>query len=447
MFIKTSLRDSIHCSIFILLILAFQLFAEGTTGLTLLKINPGSKARGMGGAYTALSSDLNGIFYNPAGPGLSTRAALQLYHANWIEDISIDNIAISLPMNRLTFTSAISYLHLPEIAEYDISPGGVPVEMGTFTVSNFVTQFGLAYRLSWNLSIGFQAKYVQDKLAEVVAKGFAYDFGILLKLPIDYLRFGFAVQNLGSPIAYEQHKEKLPRTYRAGIAYQFPYQAITFSLDGVKRPDEKILFYPGMEVEFFNNIALRGGVTVEHSGKTNYNFGVGFKFMERYQFNYVYSPVGIFGETHHAEFTFNFGGIDRFLHAEGSSEKRIPDAQNILSQRSNDEIKKDMPSPTGLESMQIGNTIVLSWNPAKIKKARYNLYIQLPGKKKIVKINDRPIEKTYFKFSPKVKNLEILIYLKSVYQNNESDFSKPLRLHLKDDSGKSGEVLSSISTD
>ena len=68
------------CLVSFTLVLLFTAFeycdASGTNSFNFLKMNIGSRSQGMGNAFTAVSSDLNSVYYNPAGIGFSSNSRL-----------------------------------------------------------------------------------------------------------------------------------------------------------------------------------------------------------------------------------------------------------------------------------------------------------------------------------------------------------------------------------
>ncbi|MEJ2635989.1 MAG: PorV/PorQ family protein [Calditrichia bacterium] len=408
-------------------------FAAGTTSLDFLKMNMGSRAQGMGAAYTALSADINGIFYNPAGLAFSMQPALMFYHAQWIEDISVENLSILQPVSRrYTLSGAISFLHLPDLEGYDIDPvTQAPLKTGSFPVYDFVAQTGLSYRVSWNFSVGLQLKYLQERLDDVTASGMAFDLGILYKIPIDYLTVGAAIQNLGPNIKYENYREKLPLTYRIGAAYQFPYNAVTLSLDWVKSINDQWTLNPGAEIILFNSLFLRGGYSVNHEAGPGYSAGVGFKFLERYMFNYVYSPMGIIGNTHKAEIIINIGNLFSGNKAPKNPQSQIPelsDKSSKILKPEEGEPAKALPKPSSVSIEQKNGKVLLHWVKVELPKAKYNIYARVSGKEGVIKLNKRPLSADHFSLQPNARKISFSFYVTTVLGNRESDFTNPVKL-------------------
>lgn len=282
--------------------------------------------------------------------------------------------------------------------------------------------------------MGLSAKYLQEQIDDIRASGFALDVGFLYKAPIDFLNFGLAVQNLGPRIRYEDSRENLPLTYRAGLAYQLPYHAVTFTLDALKLRDEKMKINTGVEVKLFESIALRGGYQFQKDVGDGYNLGLGFEFLNDYNFNYVFSPYGILGNTHRVDFVFKFGDV---VKQKSSMRQTVNRQENRIRKTSylNDtrEIKdtENVPAPAGLRADKAGKKVILSWKTIPLKYATYNIYVQLHGKTGIVKVNKKPVSGNEFTFRPSVDNLDVTFYVTAVYNHKESVLSEPLKFEVQ----------------
>ncbi|MCK4892421.1 MAG: fibronectin type III domain-containing protein [Calditrichia bacterium] len=430
--LKNVLNNVIIKCVGFILIGSGILFANGTNSFSFLKMNIGSRAQGMGNAFTAMAADLNSIYYNPAGIGFSYRPSLMFFHGQLYEDLAVENFSSIYPFkNRITLSFGLSYLHLPALKKYDINPlTGEFIDMGAeFQVYDFVPQIGISYRFKNELAVGVQVKYLQERIDNVTASGFAFDVGILYKVPVDFLSVGASIQNLGPDLKYETVKESIPLTYRLGIAYQIPQYMITFSFDGVKTVKEDWNFHPGMEVEFLQSFALRAGYQFQQDVGGGYNVGAGFNFLNNYGINYVFSPYGILGSTHKAEISVHFGGHTQ-KGAQGGGEyySYSYDEPEIDANRN---ISYFLPVPAGLKADRAAKDLILSWDAVNIKGIQYNVYVQIKGKTGLVKINKKPVLQNSYTFSPTVSDLKLRFFVCTIKNEKESEFSKSLDITYK----------------
>jgi len=408
------------------------LCASGTNSFNFLQMSIGSRAQGMGSAFTAMTADLNSMYYNPAGIGFAYRPGLMFFHGQLYEDLAVENFSSLYPFpNRLTLSFGLSYLHLPAIKKYDINPttGGYIDTGSEFQVYDFVPQLGISYRFQNDLAVGLQIKYLQERIDNITASGFAFDLGVLYKVPVDYLSLGASVQNLGPDLKYDQTKEKLPLTYRLGLAYQIPQYMVTFSFDAVKTVNEEWDFHPGMEVEFLNSFAMRAGYQFQQDIGGGYNVGAGFKFLNNYSINYVFSPYGILGSTHKAEISISFGSASR--ESQIGRGEYYSYSYNEPEINLNRNISYFLPVPSGLRVEREGAHLILNWNAMDVKDLHYNIYVQIKGRTGLVKINKEPLMQNSFTFSPTERDLKLRFFVCTTKNEKESEFSKPLEMTFK----------------
>ena len=431
---KFNLFIVLFLSIFILPIMGH---AAGTHSFNFLKIQPGSRAQGMGGAFTALSSDISGIYYNPAGLAQVYLPAVMFHHTQWFQDISVEYLSGIVPMgDRLRLAGSFGFLHLPNMQRYDVDPAtGEALEMGSFGIYDMVAQLGMTTRLTHSLAVGFQAKFLQEKIDDVVTNGIGFDLGLLYQLPIPYLSIGASVQNLGPGVKYEQNLEKLPVTYRLGVAYQLPQTDFTIAFDAVQTEGESWGFYPGIETGLGNFLSLRTGYQFSENIENGYSFGVGINVVGRYQLNYSFMPFGELGNTHRAEFIIRFGKV--YSHGSSSRISKNPEVvkaelyalENHTNGSKQTGVESYLVPPKEVYAFQIGKQVLLSWRPIFMKGVGYNIYVRIPGKTGIVKINSTPINETTFNFTPAASDIKVEFYVTACKDGAESEFSEPFLLN------------------
>ena len=85
--------------LFFLITSVYAVDKTGTTAAKFLSIGEGSKASGMGGAFTSIANDATAMYWNPAGLSFNNTKEVYFNHANWIADISFDYFGFTIPMN------------------------------------------------------------------------------------------------------------------------------------------------------------------------------------------------------------------------------------------------------------------------------------------------------------------------------------------------------------
>lgn len=420
-------------SLVIQLILFSLLYSQGTNSFNFLQMSIGTRAQGMGNAFTAIPADINSIYFNPANIAQAIRPSVMFFHGQMYEQMAVENLTAIYPLfHDFTLSFALSYLHLPEIEKYDIDlASGEPVAAGKFQVYDFVPQIGIGYTVNPDFSVGMQVKYLQERIDDITASGFAFDFGALYQIPIDFLTIGASIQNLGPKISFEKAKEQLPLTYRLGMAYQLSAYMVTFAFDGVKTVGEEWRFYPGLEVELMNSLSLRAGYQFQNDIGPGYNVGLGFKFLDNYAINYVYSPYGILGSTHKAEISFSFKTetIKTESYRSTLKDNKYNPTEVVTAETRN--ISYFLPVPTGLKVSKTEDQLILAWDKIDVPDPQYYVYVELEGKSKVVRITKEPIVENKYIFNPTVDEIHLRFFVSFVKDNKESELSKPLGVKYK----------------
>ncbi|RMI03382.1 MAG: hypothetical protein D6681_10050 [Calditrichaeota bacterium] len=420
-----------------------------TTGAAFLRLPVGSRAEALGGAYTALSRDANGLYYNPAGLGFGQNRQLMLFHSRWFQDISIENLTFLFPFNgRWTIGSGVTYLHMPDLVRYEIDPTtGGPLENGSFSVYNLVITTGVGFRLNDYLSIGTNIKFFQDHLESVTGQGIAVDVGLQTRLPGFGLSLGLAVQHLGPGVKYIEATEALPTTYRAGLAYRFPQLDGTVAVDVVKARGREMQFLPGVEFGLLNSFYLRGGYQFAEREGSGITAGFGLHLVNDHQVNYVYVPYGDLGDTHRAELIFHLGtaASERPAHrspatssvpdkkvrkalADKPSSQRQPSPKNRVTSPSR---PQRLVPPASLKVDRLeGNKIKLSWNPLPVPGVKYLIYARLEGRSEWIKVTPQPIATNYQIFNARKTGIRLFFVVTAVKNDQESDFSEPVIIQM-----------------
>lgn len=259
----------------------------GTTVAQFLKIGAGARPLAMGGAYTALANDINTIYWNPAGLALVGGSGEATFnHAEWLADTNYDFAAASL--NAGSFGSIgvqVVAFSTPEQAVRTVfAPDGTGQVWDYHGISMGLT---FSKRLTDRFSIGITGKFIQETLFNEVARGGAFDVGVLYRTPYDKLTLGAAVTNFGTkmrldgrdiffnedPLADEGSVDEVPAKFRLesfeiplnlrfGLAWEVTRTenlSIIAVADGSHPNDNTEFVNSGVEVGLKNVLFLRGG--------------------------------------------------------------------------------------------------------------------------------------------------------------------------------------------
>tara|TARA_B110000438_G_C15806524_1_gene647653 strand:- start:225 stop:1232 length:1008 start_codon:yes stop_codon:yes gene_type:complete len=320
-------------------ILCFHLFLGnilavdkiGTTAAKFLHMNVGSRAVGMGGAFTSIANDASAMYWNPAGLSFYRTKEVFFNHSNWIADISFDYFGFSLPlMNNHFFGLNITSVTMNdmEVTRYGNEDTGE-----TFVASNFAIGATYSLNLTDRFSIGFNGKYVQEIIANNNATGIALDIGTLFSTPYGF-KLGTSISNFGPkmnmtgddllvPVDIDETMEgnnesvtgylatddfDLPLILRVGISDDLNVGQIgtlTWSIDVNSPNDNSMYVNAGIECGLFNNLfVLRTGMNslFLHDREKELSMGLGFNMTnilkKNLYINYSVETLSHLGETH-----------------------------------------------------------------------------------------------------------------------------------------------------
>ncbi|MEW5765998.1 MAG: PorV/PorQ family protein [bacterium] len=257
-------------TIFVLMVCLWSGIALGQEdiGSGLLKIGIGARPAGLGGAFTALSDDINALHWNPAGLGKLREKELAFTHAVFYGDIREEFVGYAHPLGRLgAVGGGLTYLHLDEVRQRDESGD----EIASFTPYDLLGILAWAGKIGRNFEIGANFKYIYQKNreAEITKANYLDVGGIASFRP---LKFGLVLQNL----SYDRPKEDpLPRTVRSGLALNLFNETAIFVLDAVKEKDEDIQYGLGAEYRPGSPLALRLGAKFDEDEEAKVTAGLG----------------------------------------------------------------------------------------------------------------------------------------------------------------------------
>ena len=173
---------------------AYAVDKTGTTAAKFLHMNVGSRAVGMGGAFTSIANDATAMYWNPAGLGFHKVKEVFFNHSNWIADISFDYFGFSLPLlNNQFFGLNITSVTMDDM---EVTRYGNENTGETFSAANYAVGATYSMNLTDRFSIGFNGKYIQENIANNRAAGIALDIGTLFSTPYGFM-LGTSISNFG----------------------------------------------------------------------------------------------------------------------------------------------------------------------------------------------------------------------------------------------------------
>ncbi len=328
--------------------------AGGGSAVPFLLIAPNARYAGMGEAGTAISSDVNAIFFNIGGLGFQENTQVSINYSKWLPQFNADLhygfLSGSTFIEKLqgTMSAHITYLDLGEFQQtFDNGQQGQ-----RFRSQEYAIGVGYSTQISDDVGLGVQGRYIESNLSSIkiegvegsgVGRSFGLDFGTLWKpktdwgLPEDFLSLGLMLSNLGPKIHYIdiQQADPLPTSLRLGTAFHVvedEFNDLTFTVDVnkllINRTDSGTKVDPvpislvtawgngkgvelsmGAEYWYDKAIALRAGYFTEseESGNREFlTFGAGVRYQE---FGLDFSYINTIEEAHPLANTLRFSLI------------------------------------------------------------------------------------------------------------------------------------------
>jgi hypothetical protein len=220
---------------------------------------------------------------------------------NWIADISVDYLGLIVPLRRgkIGINATAITMDEMEVTRYGNEDTGETFKAGSYA-------FGITYALNLTdrFSIGFNGKFIQEKIANSSSRGFALDIGTLFDTPFGF-RLGTSISNFGPKIQItgedllvsvdiderisgnnesvtgilSTDKFDLPLLLRIGVsddAILGDLMKLTWAVDANYPNDNAPYVNIGTQLSFLNNLAvIRGGASALLLDQRDRDFSLG----------------------------------------------------------------------------------------------------------------------------------------------------------------------------
>ena len=271
-----------------LLMTAFVYAEEGKGGYAgaFLQIGVGTRALGMGGAFTAIADDGTAIYWNPAGLSqLDEKEVVGMYSF-----LSLDRhhnfVSFSYPAEDVG-TFSLSWLNFGVSKIDGRDQSGNPT--GDFSDNEMAFQLAYGRKFTSMISIGLGYKYLNHSLADYKAHGFGFDIGVMINAT-DMIAVGFAIQDIGSKLKWDtesDHEDEIPMTMRGGAAISPPTLPLKLAIDLEKNTEQDAEIHFGAEYQLMDIIGLRAGYHEEICAGVSFHLPIDFG---KLQVDYVLTP-------------------------------------------------------------------------------------------------------------------------------------------------------------
>jgi hypothetical protein len=300
----------------------------GTTAAVFLEIPVGGRAIAMGGSFVAVANDASALYWNPGGIARKGKIEAMFQYTNWLADTKFGFIGIVLPVASFgTLGASLTTLTIPDMPVTTVErPEGTGEY---FNANDFAISLTYARNLTDRFSIGFNAKYIQQRIWHMSAWAVAIDVGTLFKT--DFFKgmtIGATIYNFGTsmrmygrdarvfydpdpnkygnndriPAMLETDSWQLPLNFQFGIStyiFNTENNKLIISTDAVNPSDNYQYINAGAEYSFRDMFFIRGGYQMLFlkDGEGGLSLGAGVKMQVPFsnmkiQFDYAYNDYG-----------------------------------------------------------------------------------------------------------------------------------------------------------
>jgi hypothetical protein len=307
----------------------------GTSGALELRIPIGAQAVALGGSSVALGGGLSNLYYNPAALAATDKAEALAIHTTYLADSKVNYGAVSIGVGSSGMMAAsVKVLNFGDIT---VTTEDNPEGTGEILSPNFAV-VGLTYgrRMTDRVLLGVTGMFVNERVGDLSARGFAGDIGVQYDTGWHGARFGFAMKNIGPNMQFSggslEESIVLPGDDPSAQPHVVQLQSTTFELPAYLQfgatydltlGEEKTLTFLGAfqsnnyttdeyrlgaEFQMGKWLALRGGFVGQLAFKEedkmndylyNYSYGAGLTFKmgdTPFHFDYAGTAVGQFFE-------------------------------------------------------------------------------------------------------------------------------------------------------
>lgn len=272
----------------------------GTAGAQFLKIPVGARSVALGGAFTGLCDDAISVFWNPAGIVAVNSQAVHFSNMKWFEMFDVNAATYVFNNTRLgafALGAMVFSMDKMEITD-EFNPNGTG---RFFDAQDLSLSLTYARRLTDKFRAGITLKYINQRIWNETANGFAFDVGTQYQLDFYNLIIAMSMRNFGPdmkmagpdlnvkydasndypnrlvPTQLETEYYPLPLSFQFGLAmdfYRSEFAKLRAAVDAVHPNDNRERIQLGSEISFYDRLFLRGGYKF-NADDEQYNLGFG----------------------------------------------------------------------------------------------------------------------------------------------------------------------------
>ncbi len=255
----------------LLVALAFVLVAPGgvlaqekvgTTGVNFLKIGPSSRGVALADAFLPMANDASTLWYNPGGMVNVKSSELIFSHVSFPAQVNYEYIGYLHPLPSLGAAVGVQLFGLYTDDMIETTPE-YPYGTGrTFMASDFAAGLSYAQSLTDKFSVGSTIKFLQENLADKVARGWSVDVGTYYDTGWRSLTLAMIISNFGPDMQFISEPFPMPIVFKFGAAANLiddGTNRLTMALEGIHPNDNREELHIGFEYGFQEKAFLRVG--------------------------------------------------------------------------------------------------------------------------------------------------------------------------------------------
>jgi len=299
----------------------------GTSGAQFLQIGIGAEASALAGAFVARAHDATSLFWNPAGIANVQSQSVHFSHTPWWASIALNSASYAITLGETgSFGVAVTALTMDRMeVTTEYQPDGTGEY---FDAQDLMIGVTYARPLTDKFNVGISVKYIQQRIWNETASGFAFDIGTQYRLWFNNFTIGMSLTNFGgdmrydgrdltykfdtdpalprnrlSPAKLETEDYPLPLHFQVGIAMDaFRSDQFLWRLSAdVTHPNdnsERVNF--GSELGMFDHIFLRAGYRYNYDDEDlTFGFGLALPLEgTNVKFDYAWSQYKLLPSIH-----------------------------------------------------------------------------------------------------------------------------------------------------
>jgi len=274
----------------------------GTTGYNFLKIGVGARPAALGGAYTAITGDVESTAWNPAGLwGIQERSAAASY-TSYLVDTEAGFLSVAVPGEQRVWGASLNYVSYGTLQKTD-EDGGDLGTFGAFDVAAYITVVQQVF--GSRLAVGANLKAIYSSIDDYTSDAYVVDLGITCRGPLEGMTLGASLANVGTVNrGYDGYKDSLPVMIRAGVAHRPAHAPLPMLiLADVSWPNDSDLYASfGAEIHVSERLYVRPGYSLQQFGAEGdealgLTGGAGV-VLHRYRLDYAYNSYPALGDVH-----------------------------------------------------------------------------------------------------------------------------------------------------